>query len=84
MIVKVLVLPVFCLVCLDWTDLIAADRLVQLRLEAQHLGAQPVSAVHQLGLIRKYQVVCVEPSRAPGRIGIIDLAWPPCQLCSSH
>ena len=32
------------------TDLIAAGRLVQLRLEAQHLCPQPVSAVHQLGL----------------------------------
>ena len=32
------------------THLIAADRLVQLRLESQHLSAQPVSTVHQLCL----------------------------------
>ena len=75
----------------DLTDLIAAHRLVQLRLEAQHLGPQSVGTVHQLCLRVKYQLVCCGALRGGGgRIVIIDwagsdhLSWPPCQLCSSH
>ena len=74
----------------DLTDLIAAHRLVQLRLEAQHLGPQSVGTVHQLGLIIKYQVVNIKGEEGGERIAIIGwaasdhLSWPPCQLCSSH
>ena len=52
----------------DLTDLIAAHRLVQLRLEAQHLGPQSVGTVHQLRLRVKYQVVCCGALRG-GREG---------------